>query len=195
MLWLPYARHRGVGKRSDGSNPVLPASIASVQVSHGTRVADAPPARRVATRGGLRHRATSIGHNGPVTGRSGSRGGARRGTRARRALPRVVWGYAVGVTLAVVAWGFLVWSAIDFGASARAGDPSAWWLLAVATVGAIACLFLALMLLARISRALGITIPPEGVSDGTSEGAQEGAPDGAPDRNKPPRPGGHRAKR
>lgn len=67
---------------------------------------------------------------------------------------------AVGVTLSVVAWGYLVWAAIDFGVTARGGDPQAWGFCALATVGAVACLFLGLMLVARLSRALGITSGP-----------------------------------
>ena len=69
--------------------------------------------------------------------------------------------YALGVTLAVVGWGYLVYAAIDFGSTARGGDSQAWALLALASVGAFACLFVALILLARISRTLGITESPE----------------------------------
>jgi hypothetical protein len=67
---------------------------------------------------------------------------------------------ALGVTLCVVAWGYLVWAAIDFGAQARGGDDDAWQWLGVASVGAVACLFAGLMLIARLLRALGITNPP-----------------------------------
>ena len=65
------------------------------------------------------------------------------------------------MTLAVVAWGYLVYAAIDFGTDARAGDQRAWWFLAMASVGAIACLFLGLVLIARIARTLGITRAPD----------------------------------
>ncbi len=68
---------------------------------------------------------------------------------------------ALGVTLAVVAWGYLVYAAIDFGTDARSGDQQAWWFLGFASVGAIACLFLGLVLISRITRALGITRAPE----------------------------------
>jgi len=61
------------------------------------------------------------------------------------------------VTLAVVAWGYLVYAAIDFGASARNGNQDAWWFLGVASLGAVACLFVGLMLVARLLRRLGIT--------------------------------------
>ena len=67
---------------------------------------------------------------------------------------------ALGVTLSVVAWGYLVWAAIDFGAEARGGDDAAWKFLAMASIGAVACLFLGLMLIARLLRAMGITNPP-----------------------------------
>lgn len=66
---------------------------------------------------------------------------------------------ALGVTGALVAWGYLVLAAIDFGTSAREGDSTAWWFLALASVGAVACLFLGLILLSRITRATGITNP------------------------------------
>ena len=53
---------------------------------------------------------------------------------------------AVGITLTLVAWGFLVWAAIDFGGQARDGETPAWAFLALSTVGATACLFLTLIL-------------------------------------------------
>jgi hypothetical protein len=64
------------------------------------------------------------------------------------------------VTLAVVAWGYLVYAAIDFGATARDGNPDAWWFLAIASLGAVACLFVGLILAARLLRRLGITSGP-----------------------------------
>jgi uncharacterized membrane protein YeaQ/YmgE (transglycosylase-associated protein family) len=68
---------------------------------------------------------------------------------------------ALGITAAIVAWGYLVYLAIDFGTSARDGDGSAWAFLAVATVGAIACLFFGLMLATRlINRFRQDTIAP-----------------------------------
>jgi hypothetical protein len=94
-----------------------------------------------------------------------------RGKRAaavpRRRPGRSVLGYAVGITLAVVAWGYLVWAAVDFGSTARGGDGRAWWLLALAAVGAVACLFAGLLLVARLTRAMGggpkTAAPPRGV--------------------------------
>jgi len=61
----------------------------------------------------------------------------------------------------VVAWGYLVYLAIDFGTSARDGDSAGWWLLALATLGAIACLFVAMMLGTRlVARIKTDTAPP-----------------------------------
>jgi hypothetical protein len=57
---------------------------------------------------------------------------------------------ALGITAAVVAWGYLVYLAIDFGTTARNGDDTAWWFLALATVGAMACLFAGMMLVSRL---------------------------------------------
>jgi hypothetical protein len=65
--------------------------------------------------------------------------------------------HALGVTLCVVAWGYLVYAAIDFGASARGGEPRAWLFLGLASLGAVACLFVGLMLVARLLRMLGVT--------------------------------------
>jgi len=73
------------------------------------------------------------------------------------------------VTLAVVAWGYLVYAAIDFGSSARGGDARAWWFLAVASLGAVACLFIGLMLVARLLHRFGIT----GHHSATSSAAPE----------------------
>ena len=39
---------------------------------------------------------------------------------------------ALGVTATLVAWGVLVYAAIDFGKEARSGEPAAWVLLAIA---------------------------------------------------------------
>ena len=55
-----------------------------------------------------------------------------------------------GITLTLVAWGFLVWAAIDFGAKARGGEAPAWAFLVLATLGATACLFLTLILGTRL---------------------------------------------
>jgi hypothetical protein len=70
---------------------------------------------------------------------------------------------ALGITAAVVAWGYLVYLAIDFGTAGRDGETRGWLLLALATVGAIACLFIALLLGTRLAarvRASGEPPPP-----------------------------------
>jgi hypothetical protein len=58
---------------------------------------------------------------------------------------------ALGITSAVVGWGYLVYLAIDFGTAARDGDARGWLYLAMATLGGIACLFIALTLWARFA--------------------------------------------
>ena len=82
--------------------------------------------------------------------------GAPRGPRRREVAPAPTGPLlllALGITAAVVAWGYLVYLAIDFGTSARDGDAAGWWLLALSTLGAIACLFVAMMLGTRLVRA------------------------------------------
>jgi hypothetical protein len=81
--------------------------------------------------------------------------GRRVAARAPRRFRPVVLPLAVGITLCVVAWGYLVKAAIDFGTTARGGDSGAWLYLGLASLGAVACLFIGLMLIARIGRALG----------------------------------------
>lgn len=97
----------------------------------------------------------AISHNEPVA--TGKRAGSRRGARQRAPfnLPALV--FALAITACVVAWGYLVYLAIDFGTSARAGEPSAWGLLVLASLGAVACLFAGLLFVSRLLRALGIT--------------------------------------
>lgn len=81
-----------------------------------------------------------------------------------------------------MAWGYLVWAAIDFGAAARGGEQVAWAFLTLASLGAVACLFAGLMLGVRLLRLLG-ALSPE-------------APDEPTDPDRPPAPrGGKRAAR
>jgi hypothetical protein len=126
-----------------------------------------------------------IGHNGPVAS-SGKRIGSRRGPKRQPSFSPALLLLAVGVTLAVVAWGYLVYAAIDFGSSARGGESQAWWFLGIASFGAIACLFVGLMLIARLLRRLGITSAP---SPGPA------VEDPAPAVTVPRSPGGRRAAR
>jgi hypothetical protein len=85
---------------------------------------------------------------------------------------------ALGITAAVVAWGYLVFLAIDFGTTARDGDRTAWWFLALATIGAIACLFVAMMLGTRLGTRLvtrmraGAAPPPSPRSPGGRRAAR-----------------------
>ena len=89
---------------------------------------------------------------------AGKRSGARTKARFRPDLLLL----ALGITFALVAWGYLVLAAIDFGATARHDDKgSAWLFLVVAAVGGVLCLFLAFMLAVRLSRAIGLTTSPE----------------------------------
>jgi hypothetical protein len=93
---------------------------------------------------------------------SGKRAGSRRGPTQATTLNPAALGLAVGITLCVVAWGYLVYAAIDFGSAARHdGKTEAWAYLGVAAIGAVACLFLGFMLVARFSRAIGFTATPE----------------------------------
>ncbi len=81
----------------------------------------------------------------------------------------------------MVAWGYLVYAAIDFGTAARDGNSSAWTFMGLACLGAMACLFVGLLLVARLLRALGVTSAPSPSS---------------PDAPASPRPaGGKRAAR
>lgn len=74
---------------------------------------------------------------------------------------RVIAALATALTIALVAWIYLVWLAIDFGARARAGTGGeAWWLLAATSLGAMACLFLALIMLTRLGRVWGVGVRP-----------------------------------
>ena len=101
-------------------------------------------------------RASGIGNNGPVA--TGKRAAPRHSGPARLeatpSSPRPSNGplllLALGITAAVVAWGYLVYLAIDFGTAARDGDGTGWLLLGLATLGAIACLFVAMMLGTRL---------------------------------------------
>jgi hypothetical protein len=63
---------------------------------------------------------------------------------------------ALAITGCVVAWGYLVYAAVDFGRTARGGEAAAWWFFGLATVGGVACLFVALMLVARVLRLVGL---------------------------------------
>lgn len=110
----------------------------------------------------------------------GKRAGARRRARLR---PTVLL-LALGITAGVIAWGYLVKAAIDFGIEARSGTSGAWLFLALASLGAVACLFVGLLLVAKVLRELGITSPASPRPTPAAHGEE------------PPRPpGGRRASR
>jgi hypothetical protein len=104
----------------------------------------APPAAHVPSHSTGKPSADATVETGEPSGESGG----------RSRLPLLL--HALGVTLAIVAWGYLVYAAIDFGANARGGDSGAWLLLGLASLGAVACLFVGLLLVTRLLRILGV---------------------------------------
>lgn len=96
-----------------------------------------------------------------TTGSKGKRAGSRRAEAAAPRRRGLLMLLALGITLTIIAWGYLVSAAIDFGGTARGGDSAAWAFLALASLGAIACLFAALLLGSRVLRELGVTRPPD----------------------------------
>lgn len=126
----------------------------------------------------------------------GKRAGSRRGAKPSRSFRPRLLGLSLAVTAAVIAWGYLVYAAIDFGSTARGGDSNAWWFLALAAVGAVACLFMGLMLIVRLLRTLGITNSP--TPRPTPRPAPRAKPHATPrpaKKEQPPTTGGHRAAR
>lgn len=99
-------------------------------------------------------------------------------------------GLSAGVTVLLVAWGYLVVLAVRLGDRVRDGSgAAAWLLLALTTLGAVACLFLCLLLGTRLWRTLAGASPPPPSGTGSDGGSDDGAP-------PPPRPpGGRRAAR
>ena len=85
--------------------------------------------------------------------------GKRAGQRAPRKFRPVILPLAVGITLCVVAWGYLVKAAIDFGTTARGGESRAWAYLGLASLGAIEVSRAAYR--RRLERAL--PLPPPGL--------------------------------
>jgi hypothetical protein len=107
---------------------------------------------------------------------AGKRKGSRKAPKKKVQLDPSMLLHAAGITFCVIAWGYLVSAAIDFGSSARSGRSEAWLFLAVACIGAACCLFAGLMLGARLLRALGITSgPPELEQAGTLDGDLAGS--------------------
>jgi len=131
----------------------------------------------------------------------GKRAGARRAEKTRSSrLPTL--GYSAAITACIVAWGYLVFTAINFGTLAREGDSMAWWMLAVASLGAVACLFVGLLVGARLLRTLGITPAPAvpgGPTSPATPASSSTAANSATSTDLTPTPirapGGHRARR
>jgi hypothetical protein len=138
---------------------------------------------------------------------SGVAGGKRAGTRRAETsrgntLPTL--GYALAITACIVAWGYLVFAAIEFGTAARGGDTEAWWLLLLATLGAVACLFTGILVGSRLLQSLGAIAPPSSPDSPGSvrlPGARRATPDAivpaqpSAGQPRPRAPGGHRALR
>ena len=72
---------------------------------------------------------------------------------------------AVGLTGTLVAWGVLVYAAIDFGGEARSGERVAWVFLAITTIGAAGCLFTTLLLGRRVLALLHVRTDPADPAD------------------------------
>jgi hypothetical protein len=102
-----------------------------------------------------------VGENVPVGKHSGER-------TETPALPRGrLLALALGITATLVAWGFLVWEAVNFGSQGRDGEALAWVFLALATFGATACLFLTLILGTKVLATLRARPPvPEPMPGG-----------------------------
>ena len=100
----------------------------------------------------------AISDNDPVA--TGKRAGSRRGAKQKASFNLPALAFALAITGCLIAWGYLVYLAIDFGTSARAGESGAWAFLVLASLGAVACLFAGLLFVSRLLRALGITTDP-----------------------------------
>lgn len=114
----------------------------------------------------------------------GKRKAAKRAARKAVRLDPSLLLPAAGVTFCVIAWGYLVSAAIDFGSEARAGESQAWLYLAVACLGAVCCLFAGLMMGSSVLAGLGLT------RDNRTRSTSQPAP-AVPARP----PGGRRARR
>ena len=88
-------------------------------------------------------------HNDPVSKYVGKRVGPAPTAPPRRDRTRLL-ALAGGVTATLVAWGVLVFLAIDLGSTARSGSTSSWWWVALVSAGAALCLFVTLLLGGRL---------------------------------------------
>lgn len=88
---------------------------------------------------------------------TGKRAGSRRGAPASPKQNSTILTHAAGITACVIAWGYLVFSAVEFGSTAKNGNSLAWLLLTLAAIGAAASLFVGLMLALRLMSTLGLS--------------------------------------
>ncbi len=106
-------------------------------------------------------RGTSLPHNLALLTDNASMTSGRTGTRraSKRSRPGAVLA-AIVLVLGAGAAGavgvYLVSAATDFGALARGGQEEAWWFAFAASLGALVCLLLLLVLVVRALYALGI---------------------------------------
>ena len=73
---------------------------------------------------------------------------------------------ALAYLVTVIAWGVLGWFAIQMGPGAKLGELVAWIGLGTATVGAIGCLFLAMLLGTRVYDAVREASTPPSTGGG-----------------------------
>ncbi len=106
-----------------------------------------------------------ISHNDLVTAAGGKRAGTRKGARSKTPFQPVSLVLAAGITLAVIAWGYLVYLAILHGQDMRAGDKTAWQLALATGAGAVLALFIGFMLTARLMRVTGLTKAPSNLPE------------------------------
>jgi hypothetical protein len=85
----------------------------------------------------------------------GRRANRERGSITSTSLPYVL-ALLLGAVLSGIAWVYLVRAAIEFGRLARDGQTEAWLYTLAASFGAVVCLFLLLVLVARALRAMGV---------------------------------------
>jgi len=116
---------------------------------------------------------------------TGKRAGSRKGAKQKASFNRPALALALAITACLIAWGYLVYLAIDFGTTARAGDSNAWAFLVLSSLGAVACLFAGLLFVSRLLRALGLS----------SHGDEDDSPAPEPSQVAQRAPGGRRAAR
>jgi len=86
-----------------------------------------------------------MSHNASMGKHTGVAAVPEKRGRARAAI--------IGIVVTFVAWAALVYYAIQLGSDVRSGNGGAWTLLVIAVVGAVCCLFLSLLLGARVVEA------------------------------------------